>query len=80
MTEQEKIDKVLALGKKIGNLRKDMGVSTTSLERKGIHSSLFAIIEKGKLDKSGKKFKGITLPTLIDYCDAIGLELDVKVK
>lgn len=63
MTKQE-------LGKKIETLRKGLGVSTYSLQQKGVHPSVTGYVEKAKAN--------YTIDTLIDYLDKIGLELDVK--
>lgn len=60
------------LGKKIETLRKDLGVSTYSIQKKGLSPNLTTTIEKSR--------KGYEIDTLIAYLDAIGLELDVKVK
>lgn len=51
------------LGKQIEALRKECGVSTYDLEKKGIHSSLPATVEKGQ--------KGYTIDSLIKYLNAI---------
>ena len=62
------------LGKQIEALRKECGVSTYDLEKKGIHPSLPSTIEKGK--------KGYTIDTLIKYLKAIdkGIVLSVEKK
>lgn len=65
MTKQE-------LGKKIETLRKDLGVSISSIRNKGVHPNTPLTIEKSR--------KGYEIDTLIAYLDAIGLELDVKIK
>jgi len=51
------------LGKKIKALRKELGVSTHELEKRGIHPSLPTTIERGE--------KGYTIDTLIKYLNAI---------
>jgi len=51
------------LGKKIKALRKELGVSTYELEKRGIHPSLPTTIERGE--------KGYTIDTLIKYLNAI---------
>ena len=51
------------LGKQIETLRKELGVSTYDLEKKGIHSSLPSTIEKGQ--------KGYSIDSLIKYITAI---------
>lgn len=60
------------LGKKIETLRKDLSVSTYSIQQKGLSPNLTTTIEKSR--------KGYEIDTLIAYLDAIGLELDVKIK
>ena len=62
------------LGKQIEALRKECGVSTYDLEKKGIHPSLPSTIEKGK--------KGYTIDSLIKYLKAIdeGIFLSVGKK
>lgn len=57
MTDKEQ------LGKQIEALRKECGVSTYDLEKKGIHPSLPSTIEKGK--------KGYTIDSLFKYLNAI---------
>lgn len=51
------------LGKQIETLRKELGVSTYDLEKKGIHPSLPSTIEKGE--------KGYSIDSLIKYLNAI---------
>jgi len=51
------------IGKQIETLRKELGVSTYDLEKKGIHSSLPSTIEKG--------VKGYSIDSLIKYLNAI---------
>lgn len=51
------------LGKQIETLRKELGVSTYDLEKKGIHPSLPSTIEKG--------VKGYSIDSLIKYLNAI---------
>lgn len=51
------------LGKQIKALRKECGVSTYALEKKGIHPSLPSTIEKGE--------KGYTIDSLLNYLNAI---------
>jgi len=60
------------LGKPIETLRKECGVSTYDLEKKGIHSSLPSTIEKGK--------KGYTIDTLIKYLNAIDENIFLSVE
>jgi transcriptional regulator with XRE-family HTH domain len=60
------------LGKKIQTLRKERGVSTYKLRKEGIHAHTPNTIEQGT--------KNYTIDVLIEYLDACGLELDVKVK
>jgi len=55
------------LGKQIEALRKECGVSTYELEKRGIHPSLPATIEKGK--------KGYSIDTLIKYLNAIDQDI-----
>lgn len=51
------------IGKHIEILRKELGVSTYDLEKKGIHPSLPSTIEKGQ--------KGYSIDSLIKYLNAI---------
>jgi hypothetical protein len=51
------------IGKQIETLRKECGVSTYELEKKGIHPSLPSTIEKGQ--------KGYSMDSLIKYMKAI---------
>lgn len=51
------------LGIQIKTLRQSRGVSTTSLEKKGVHPNLPATIEKGE--------KGYTIDSLEKYLEAI---------
>ena len=60
------------LGNKIETLRKERRVSTYKLRKDGIHAHTPNSIEKGATN--------YTIDVLIDYLDACGLELDVKVK
>jgi transcriptional regulator with XRE-family HTH domain len=60
------------LGKEIKALRKKQCVSTYEIEKKGLHSSLPATIEKGQ--------KGYTIDTLIAYLEVIGLEIKIIIK
>ena len=55
------------LGKRIEALRKECGVSTYELEKKGIHPSLPATIEKGQ--------KGYSIDSLIKYLNAINQDI-----
>lgn len=64
MTKQE-------LGKQIENLRKECGISTYTLEKKGIHPSLPATIEKGQ--------KGYSMDSLIKYLKAIDEDVFLSV-
>jgi transcriptional regulator with XRE-family HTH domain len=59
------------LGKQIEALRKECGVSTYELEKKGIHPSLPATIEKGK--------KGYTIDSLLNYLNAIDEDIFLSV-
>ncbi len=59
------------LGKKIEALRKECGVSTYELEKKGIHPSLPATIEKGQ--------KGYTIDSLLNYLNAIDEDIFLSV-
>lgn len=59
------------LGKQIEALRKECGVSTYQLEKKGIHPSLPATIEKG--------LKGYTMDSLIKYLKAIDEDIFLSV-
>lgn len=59
------------LGKQIEALRKECGVSTYELEKKGIHPSLPATIEKGE--------KGYAIDTLIKYLNAIDEDIFLSV-
>lgn len=60
------------LGKKIETLRKETGVSTYELEKKGIHPSLPATIEKGQ--------KGYSMDSLIKYLNAIDENIFLSVE
>ena len=60
------------LGNKIQTLRKERGVSTYKLRKEGIHSHTPNSIEKGETN--------YTIDVLIEYLDACGLELEVRVK
>ena len=60
------------LGKKIEALRKECGVSTYELEKKGIHPSLPATIEKGQ--------KGYSMDSLIKYLDTIDQDIFLSVE
>ena len=51
------------IGKEIKTLRKELGVSTYDLQKKGIHPSLSGTIEKG--------LKGYSMDSLIKYLNAI---------
>lgn len=51
------------IGKQIEILRKELGVSTYALEKRGIHPSLPSTIEKGR--------KGYSIDSLIKYLNAI---------
>lgn len=51
------------IGNQVETLRKNLGVSTYELEKKGIHPSLPGTIEKGK--------KGYSIESLIKYLSAI---------
>ncbi len=64
MTKQE-------LGKQIETLRKECGVSTYDLEKKGIHPALPSTIEKGK--------KGYTMDSLLNYLNAIDEDIFLRV-
>lgn len=64
MTKQE-------LGKQIETLRKECGVSTYQLEKKGIHPSLPSTIEKGQ--------KGYSIDSLIKYLNAIDEDIFLRV-
>lgn len=55
------------IGKKIEALRKESGVSTYELQRKGIHPNLHSTIEKGQ--------KGYSIDTLIKYLNAIDQDI-----
>lgn len=59
------------IGKQIETLRKERGVSTYELEKKGINSHLVSTIEKGN--------KGYTIDSLIKYLDAIDSNLTLSV-
>ncbi len=59
------------LGKQIEALRKECGVSTYALEKKGIHPALPSTIEKGK--------KGYTMDSLINYLKAIDKDIFLSV-
>lgn len=59
------------LGKQIEARRKECGVSTYDLEKKGIHPSLPSTIEKGK--------KGYTIDSLLNYLNAIDEEIVLSV-
>ena len=62
------------IGNKIEALRKECGVSTYELEKKGIHPSLPSTIEKGQ--------KGYSMDSLIKYLNAIdeNIFLSVEIK
>lgn len=59
------------LGKQIEALRKECGVSTYDLEKKGIHPSLPTTIEKGQ--------KGYSMDSLIKYLNAIDEDIFLSV-
>ena len=59
------------IGKQIETLRKELGVSTYELEKKGIHPSLPATIEKGQ--------KGDSMDSLIKYLNAIDKDIFLSV-
>lgn len=59
------------LGKQIETLRKDLGVSTYELEKKGIHPSLPSTIEKGQ--------KGYSIDSLIKYLKTIDKDVFLSV-
>jgi hypothetical protein len=69
-SQQSKMTKE-ELGKKIETLRKECGVSTYELEKKGIHPSLPSTIEKGK--------KGYTIDSLLNYLNAIDEDIFLSV-
>lgn len=60
-----------SLGKQIETLRKDRGVSTYELERKGIHPNLPKTIEGGE--------KGYSIDSLVKYLNAIDETLELRV-
>lgn len=60
------------IGKQIETLRKECGVSTYELEKKGIHPSLPSTIEKG--------LKGYSIDSLIKYLKAINKNIDFSIK
>ena len=53
----------IEIGKQIETLRKELGVSTYDLEKKGIHPSLPSTIERGQ--------RGYSIDSLIKYLNAI---------
>lgn len=59
------------IGKQIETLRKECGVSTYELEKKGIHPSLPSTIEKG--------VKGYSIDSLIKYLNAIDEDIFLSV-
>jgi len=59
------------IGKQIEALRKECGVSTYELEKKGIHPSLRGTIEKGQ--------KGYSIDSLIKYLNAIDEDIFLSV-
>jgi transcriptional regulator with XRE-family HTH domain len=59
------------LGKQIKALRKQCGVSTYKLEKKGVHPSLPSTIENG--------VKGYSIDTLIRYLTAISADIQISV-
>jgi len=59
------------IGKQIEALRKECGVSTYELEKKGIHPSLPGTIEKGQ--------KGYSIDSLIKYLNAIDEDIFLSV-
>lgn len=60
------------IGKQIEALRKECGVSTYELEKKGIHPSLPGTIEKGQ--------KGYSIDSLIKYLNAIDEDIFLSVR
>ena len=60
------------LGKQVEAIRKECGVSTYKLEKKGIHPSLPGTIEKGE--------KGYSIDSLIKYLNAIDVNISLSVK
>ena len=60
------------LGKQIEAIRKECGVSTYKLEKKGIHPSLPSTIEKGE--------KGYSMDSLIKYLNAIDVNIFLHVE
>ena len=60
------------IGKQIETIRKECGISTYALERKGIHPSLPATIEKGQ--------KGYSMDSLIKYLNAIDEDIYLSVR
>ena len=60
------------IGKQIEALRKECGVSTYELEKKGIHSNLPGTIEKGQ--------KGYSIDSLIKYLKAIDEKISITVE
>ena len=60
------------LGKQIEAIRKECGVSTYKLEKKGIHPSLPSTIEKGE--------KGYSMDSLIKYLNAIDVDIFLHVE
>ena len=60
------------LGKQIEAIRKECGVSTYKLEKKGIHPSLPGTIEKGE--------KGYSMDSLIKYLNAIDVNIFLHVE
>ena len=60
------------LGKQVEAIRKECGVSTYELEKKGIHPSLPSKIEKGR--------NGYSIDSLIKYLNAIDVNIFLSVK
>jgi len=60
------------IGKQIEALRKECGVSTYVLEKRGIHPSLPSTIERG--------VKGYSIDSLIKYLNAIDEDIFLSVK
>ena len=60
------------LGKQVEAIRKECGVSTYKLEKKGIHPSLPGTIEKGE--------KGYSIDSLIKYLNAIDVDIFLSVE
>jgi transcriptional regulator with XRE-family HTH domain len=59
------------LGKQIKALRKECGISTYALEKKGMHPNLPSTIENGE--------KGYTIDSLIKYLNAIDEDIFLSV-